>query len=124
LEAIPLRAWRGIIVKKASPVEAAQGISWTTDRDCAAWFAMRFFSTESNLRPFVFCAEFEPTAIVCLHDDRSESEVIVDLTRVNHRSFVVDHDGTKVSDLKRMSKGSDPALASWRDSFDAINNHR
>jgi hypothetical protein len=61
----PVRVWRGIVVKHADPFEAVTGISWTTDRDCAAWFAMRFAVHEDDVRPFVFWVELEAFAIIC-----------------------------------------------------------
>lgn len=77
-------------MNKVHPRDAAAGIAWTTDRDTAAWFAMRFYRT--GLRPFVFCFEYEPDAIITFHDGRREAEVIVDLYGLNGRRLIVDHD--------------------------------
>jgi hypothetical protein len=86
----PLRLWRGIAVRNANPKDAAIGISWSTDRDTAAWFAVRHGQA---VRPFVFSAVFEPTAIVAFHDERHEFEAIVDLAGFLLGDARVDYDG-------------------------------
>jgi hypothetical protein len=67
----PVRAWRGV----SSP-QAAYGISWTTDRDVACWFAMRFRDCHSS--PLVFVADISPDFIITEHNERSERELLVD----------------------------------------------
>jgi hypothetical protein len=111
-----VRAWRGIILKEAHPHEAAVAVAWTTERDIAAWFATRRY--EPGLRPFVFCTEFEPSAVVVFHDRRREAEIIVDLFGFCERRLIVDHDGTDWSTLDHMAMPSAAAIASWCDARD------
>jgi hypothetical protein len=117
----PIRVWRAIAVEKANPKWAAAGVSWTTDRNVAAWFALRFY--REGCRPFVFCADIKPTAAIAFHDERQESEVIVDLSGLGP-SITVDHDGTPWSSLTENSAASVAAVASWHDARDAYNNAR
>jgi hypothetical protein len=56
--------------------KVARGLSWTTDRDCACWFALRF-SQSSDRKPLVIRAVVPATAIIMWHDGRSEQEVIL-----------------------------------------------
>jgi hypothetical protein len=67
-----VRAWRGT---SALPfAEAAAGYSWTTDRDTACWFAMRF--AERNGSPLVLAADIPKSDIVLFHTLRNESEAV------------------------------------------------
>lgn len=65
--------WRG--TSKLTARQSARGLAWTTDRDCACWFAMRFADT--NGRPLVLRAETPRESIALFTDDRSESEAVV-----------------------------------------------
>jgi hypothetical protein len=114
-QTVPIRAWRGIIVRDSDPREAAAGISWTTDRDVAAWFAMRYHKDIDGARPFVFTAEFDPDAVVAFYDDRHEAEVIVDLRGFRLRPVFVDFDESALKSLNAMAAPSDPAFASWQE---------
>jgi hypothetical protein len=67
----PVRAWRGI-----NNIKGAFGMSWTTDRDVACWFAMRWF--EHRPTPAVLVCDLYPQAIVAEHNGRRECELIVD----------------------------------------------
>ncbi len=49
------------------------GLSWTTDKSTARWFATRWSS-----EGYVYCAEFPRTACVAVLLERDESEVVVD----------------------------------------------
>jgi hypothetical protein len=72
----PVRGWRGV----SSP-HAAYGISWTTDRDVACWFAMRFRDhrfRDHHRSPLVFVADIPPALIITEHDERAEREILVD----------------------------------------------
>ncbi len=65
--------WRG--TSRLTPDEAVQGHCWTTNRDVASWFAMRFASrSESAL---VLVAEVDRADIALYHHGRSESEVVL-----------------------------------------------
>lgn len=111
----PLRAWRGVLLKKGGdPCEAALGPSWTTDRGVAAWFAMRFYT--DGLRPFVFCANFEPGDIVAFNEERNEAEVIVHPIR----SVFIDQDGTSPLALSRLAVPSLAALSAWQECYERV----
>lgn len=70
--------WRG--TSYLTHAQSASGLSWTTDRDCACWFALRF--AERNGRPLVLRTEVQREEILLYHDERNESEaVIFDRTR-------------------------------------------
>jgi hypothetical protein len=112
---VPIRAWRGIIVRDSDPREAAAGISWTTDRNVAAWFAMRYRKDSDGTRSFVFTAEFDPDAVVAFHNDRHEAEVIVGLRGFYSRPVFVDFDESALESLNGMAAPSDLALASWQE---------
>ncbi|MDO8400585.1 MAG: hypothetical protein Q7T45_22460 [Bradyrhizobium sp.] len=105
-----LRAWRGVLLKEGHPFDAALAPSWTTDRDTAAWFAMRFFY-EDGSRPFVYYADFESEDVVALNESRGEGEVIVH----QFRQVFVDQDGTPAAKLGRFAVPSSTALSAWRE---------
>ncbi|MEZ5764682.1 MAG: hypothetical protein R3D69_10735 [Xanthobacteraceae bacterium] len=79
----PVRAWRGV-----SRLEYADGISWTTDRDCACWFALRFPDPDHN--PLVFVTDVHPSAILVEHGERNESEILVDPALLAWHRIVLD----------------------------------
>lgn len=65
--------WRGT---SYLPIEDAQkGYSWTTDRDMACWFSMRF--AEFNGSPLVLTANVSKHEIAMFTNERSESEVLL-----------------------------------------------
>ena len=111
----PLRAWRGVLLKNAHPYEAALAPSWTTDRDTAAWFAMRFFN-ENGLRPFVCYADFEPEDIVAFNSSGSEAELIIH----QFRRIFIDYDGTPASALGRFGSASAGAVFAWREGYQRV----
>lgn len=65
--------WRG--TSYISIEDAQNGYSWTTDRDVACWFAMRF--AESNGSPLVLTADIAKRDIAFFTNERSESEVVL-----------------------------------------------
>ncbi len=65
--------WRG--TSHLTHAEAARGYSWTTDRDCACWFAMRF--ADRNGRPLVLRSEAPRAEIMLFHDGRNEAEAVI-----------------------------------------------
>lgn len=68
-----LTVWRGT---SSLPIDIAKtGFSWTTDRDVACWFAMRF--AEHNGSPLVLAADIAKTDIALFTNDRSESEAML-----------------------------------------------
>jgi hypothetical protein len=112
-----LRAWRGILPANEQLQDATFGPSWTTDRDIAAWFAMRFyFNQDGARRPFVYCADFEPDDIVAFNDSRNEAEVIVHKCR----KVFVDHDGTHTLGPARLVVPSAEALVSWKEGYERV----
>lgn len=65
--------WRGT---SYLPIKEAQtGYSWTTDKDMACWFAMRFAST--NGKPLVLTANVSKREIAMFTNDRGENEVLL-----------------------------------------------
>lgn len=68
-----VRVWRGS--SKLNMSEARQGYAWTTDRDTACWFAMRFADVYGS--PLVLAADVAKTDIALFHDERNEREVVL-----------------------------------------------
>ena len=68
-----ITVWRG--TSFLSIEEASRGYSWTTDMDCACWFAMRF--AEKNGNPLVLGADVSKKNILFYSNDRNESEVVI-----------------------------------------------
>lgn len=65
--------WRG--TSHISIEDAQNGYSWTTDRDVACWFAMRFAA--SNGSPLVLTADIAKRDIAFFTNERNESEVVL-----------------------------------------------
>ncbi len=65
--------WRG--TSALCLAEARRGYSWTTNRDVACWFAMRF--VERNGQPLVLRADVHRLGVALFHDGRGEHEVVV-----------------------------------------------
>ncbi len=55
--------------------EAKTGFSWTTDRDMACWFAMRF--ADRNSSPLVLTADVAKSEISLFNQEREESEIVL-----------------------------------------------
>jgi hypothetical protein len=112
----PLWAWRGV----SSP-QAAYGISWTTDRDVACWFAMRF--RECHNSPLVFVANMPSHVIITEHKARSEGELLVDPDELCWLRVVLD-DGRPeggdigVDELLSGQLPSQSALDDWQLAFE------
>lgn len=64
--------WRG--TSQMSATEAAKGYSWTTDRDVACWFAMRFDGNDQRL---LLKARVAKAEIKYFSNDREESEALL-----------------------------------------------
>ena len=56
--------------------EASAGISWTTRRDVACWFAHRYPQRPGE--PIIVSAHIHTSKIIYYDDDRFEAEVILD----------------------------------------------
>jgi hypothetical protein len=65
--------WRGTSYLPIG--EARTGYSWTTDRDMACWFAMRF--ADRNGSPLLLTADIAKKDIALFHDGRNESEAML-----------------------------------------------
>lgn len=65
--------WRG--TSHLSLEDSKKGYSWTTDRDMACWFAMRF--AESNGSPLVLTADIAKRDIAMFTNEREESEAVL-----------------------------------------------
>jgi hypothetical protein len=68
----PITIWRGV---EGGGARAAAGLSWTTDRDVAGFFALR--SQAGRGKPLVFVANASHEDIVFWDDSREEREVIL-----------------------------------------------
>jgi hypothetical protein len=108
----PVRAWRGI-----NNIRGAFGMSWTTDRDIACWFAMRRFVRKS--KPSVLVCDLYPQAIVAEYNGRHESELIVDPIELEYHRVFLDDGRTKPYEIyefddecyKRVASAK---IAGWR----------
>lgn len=69
----PITVWRGASLQEE--LTRDYGMSWTTDRNKAQWFAKRFNCNET----YVYRAEAHPEALLADYRDseRNESEIIV-----------------------------------------------
>lgn len=68
-----VNVWRG--TSRLSQDEALQGHCWTTNRDVACWFAMRFASRHESA--LVLVAEVDRADIALYHHGRAESEAVL-----------------------------------------------
>ncbi len=68
-----VRVWRGTSGMTFS--QARAGYSWTTSRDVACWFAMRW--AEQTGRPLVLVAEVSRGDIALFHNERDEHEAVL-----------------------------------------------
>jgi hypothetical protein len=88
------------------------GISWTFERDIAAWFAVRFWRCGIETRPFVFSLKLKPRAIVAIHNERGEAEAIIHPDSVPS-DVMVDIDQRLVCDLSEADRANEEAMSSW-----------
>jgi hypothetical protein len=93
----PIRAWR---------LEAVYGISWTTDRDIACWFAMRHY--EQHQDPFVFFCDLSPDEIIAEQNLRNEYELLVDPKLLVGRAMLDADISIEASEMK-----DNPVLPPW-----------
>lgn len=79
LAAMPDRfmIWRGVgSPNRHDALEAvATGLSWTTDKKKAEWFARRWVGDDK--KAYVACAEVEKDVVVAYFCDRGEKEIVV-----------------------------------------------
>lgn len=68
-----VRVWRG--TSHLTLGQASRGYSWTTDRDVACWFAIRFSGADAAAR--VLSATVAKSEIALAHDERGESEIVL-----------------------------------------------
>jgi hypothetical protein len=68
-----VKVWRGTL--GVTVAQARIGYSWTTDRDIACWFAMRFAAHGSS--PLVLTAQIAKTDISLFTSERNESEAVL-----------------------------------------------
>jgi hypothetical protein len=110
-----VRVWRGVQLQPGDhPAEAANGISWTRNRDVACWFALRYDVPE--WRPFVFQVDLGPGGIVALHHARGEHEAIINLEELegDWNSIVVDGSSVRLDDLEPDIRAPEHLVARWR----------
>lgn len=68
-----LTVWRG--TSKLNTRQALRGFSWTTNRDVACWFAMRF--AEKSGSPLLLRADIRRSDVALFDDCRNESEAVL-----------------------------------------------
>lgn len=111
LDGLPavVRVWRG--TSKLNIDEARHGYSWTTDRDIACWFAMRF--AEVNGSPLVLAADVSRADIALFSNDRQESEIL--LMKPPSRAWIDGDERDWLTGYKRhestMRPGNPPLVA-------------
>jgi hypothetical protein len=102
-------AWRGV-----DNVNAALGLSWTTMRGVACWFAVR----SPRKTPFVFRCELHPEDVVARYNGRCEHELIVDPLRMDLSCVSLDDPSkefeTYACDIVAHEDVSPAAIADWR----------
>lgn len=69
-----ISVWRGTHNRDVE--DARYGLSWTTNRDCAAWFAMRWASTSRWADPLVLRSDILTDAVIFSSNERNENEVV------------------------------------------------
>ena len=111
------------------PVNYGGRISWTFDRDTAAWFAVHYWGVRGGKggRPWLFQINVHPDDIVAVHHGRGEAEAIIDAEAFYFAEMTVDIDGTYVCDLAPGDQASAEAQASWQeaaDRYEAAKNER
>jgi hypothetical protein len=67
------RVWRG--ASALTPEQTSVGNSWTTTRDAACWFAMRF--ADGNGSPVVLAADIQRWEVSYTSNERQESEILL-----------------------------------------------
>jgi hypothetical protein len=106
----PVIAWRG-----TDRIDGSLGLSWTTKRCVACWFAIR---SAANT-PFVFRYLFHPDDIVARYNGRHEHELIVDPLRIDFQRVMLE-DGcrewarTHAVDISCHADVSPDAIADWQ----------
>jgi hypothetical protein len=112
----PVRAWRGI-----NNIRGAFGLSWTTDRDIACWFAMRDF--EFRPTPSVLVCDLYPRAIIAEPNGRRECELIVDPKELESHSIFLDDGREEPYEIDEFDEECHEQVASagvadWRLGYD------
>lgn len=69
-----ISVWRGTHNQDAE--DARYGLSWTTNRDCAAWFAMRRASISGWADPLVLRSHIPTGTVIFASNGRNENEVV------------------------------------------------
>jgi hypothetical protein len=103
----PVRAWRGF-----AGLEGVYGVSWTTDRDIACWFAMRHYEHHQN--PFVFFCDLVPGEIIAEQRIRGEWELIVDPKSLIGRAMLDANISIEAGEMKDNSKLPPRTIVEWR----------
>jgi hypothetical protein len=106
----PVIAWRGV-----DNLIAALGLSWTTTRSVACFFALR----SPRNTPFVLRYEFQPEDIVARYSGRCEHELIVDPLRIDFDRIALDVGSkewfeTYTCDISSHEDVSPALIANWR----------
>jgi hypothetical protein len=68
-----VRVWRG--TSHLTAKQATKGYSWTTNRDVACWFAVRFANSDNP--PLVLAADVSKNDVALFHDGRNEAEAVI-----------------------------------------------
>ena len=73
-----LTVWRGV-----SPGRERLGLSWTTDRETAAWFMSRFET--KNRKGSLLEAAIDKKDVLAYFNGRNEKEIVVDVFKIKNR---------------------------------------
>lgn len=71
-----------LTVYRGAHVGGERGMSWTTDRDVAAWFARRFLMLADRFGPsYLLSAQIPATRVLGIFNGRGEREVVLNMAR-------------------------------------------
>lgn len=77
-----IQVWRGV-----SHPDAAEGMSWSTDKAKAEWFARRFAAMEGR-GALLASGTVRKADVLAYFSDRSESEIVVDPSDITDKTVV------------------------------------
>jgi hypothetical protein len=69
--------------------QRGKGLSWTTDREKAVWFAERFACLEELGRPRLVSGHAVKKDVLAYFTRREEAEIVIDPTKVKRQTTVM-----------------------------------
>jgi hypothetical protein len=110
----PLEVWRGVAKRNHVHKAVIKGISWTTDISVACFFATCCQGAAAASKRSVVRTIVQPDAILGFLDGRSESEVLVDPSKIG-AVYLEDFSRTqKRMNTKQVPVHSPDLYAKWR----------